>query len=451
MPSSLIFSAAYGSLGDVAPILAVVKEVLLAGKPEVESVTVIVNAYFQPHCAALVALGARVETLGSAPEYAAALADVAGRWNGPQDTIAMWLSGLEQHYALFVRLEEEAASRGCRATFVGHPLDVAVRILEEARSARAMTVVLQPWMLRSVGNQPSQYEYMPVFSCYPACIKAGVYKLQDLVVDSVFAAPINAFRAKLGLAPVARIYHTWFQCAGLLGLWPDWLASDAPAHDWPERLRLCGFAFPSDAADSAPERGADLSSPRGDISDELRAFIADAKAAGAPLCVITLGTSPPPYAARLFASAADACARIGARALLLCCVESLLPPAPLPAHVMACSFAPFDVVLQHAAVFVYNGGFGGFSQALRAGIAHVIIPGRFDQPHNAVTVTKMGVGVRLPVRALNPRRLAAALRSAMAPGVGVKCKAFAAMVAANDSASGARIAAEHIVAFAAAS
>lgn len=449
MPSSLIFSAAYGSMGDVAPVLAVVKEVLLAGSAEVESVTLIVNAYFQPHCAALVALGARVETLGSAPEYAALLSDVAKRWDRPQDVIATWLSGLEQHYALLVRLQEEAASRGCRATFIGHPLDVAVRILEEARSAHAMTVVLQPWMLRSVGNQPSQFEYMPVFSCYPACIKSSVYKLQDLVVDSVFAAPINAFRAKLGLAPVARIYHTWFQCAGLLGLWPQWLASDEPAHDWPERLRLCGFAFPSN--DNAPERDADLSSPRGDMSDQLRAFIAGAKAAGAPLCVFTLGTSPPPYAARLFASAADACARVGARALLLCSVESLLPSAPLPSHVMACSFAPFDVVLQHAAVFTYNGGFGGFSQALRAGVAQCVVPGRFDQPHNALTVTKMGVGVRLPVRALSPRRLAAALRSAMAPGIGVKCKAFAAKVAANDSASGARIAAQHIVAFAASS
>jgi hypothetical protein len=29
MPSSLVFSAAYGSLGDVAPILAVAKEVLV--------------------------------------------------------------------------------------------------------------------------------------------------------------------------------------------------------------------------------------------------------------------------------------------------------------------------------------------------------------------------------------------------------------------------------------
>ena len=449
MPSSLVFSAAYGSLGDVAPILALAKEVLLAGSVEVESVTVIVNAYFQPHCAALVALGARVETLGSAREYAALIADADERWNKPQDVFATWLSGLEQHYGLLERLDEEAASRGARATFVAHPLDLAVRILEEAKSVNAMTVLLQPWMLRTVGDQPNQFEYMPVFNCYPACIKAGVYKLQDLIVDSVFAGPINAFRTKLGLAPVRRIYHTWFQCTGgLLGLWPEWLASDAPAHDWPERLRLCGFAFPSNASDSAPEHGADLSFPRGDMSDELRAFIAGAKAAGVPLCVFTLGTSPPPYAARLFASATDACTRIGARALLLCSVEALLPPAPLPPHVMACSFAPFDVVLQHAAVFVYNGGFGGFSQALRAGCPQVIVPARFDQPHNALMATKLGVGVRLPVRALNPRRLAAALRSAMAPRIAMKCKSFAATLA-NDGGTGARVAAEHIVDFAA--
>ncbi len=147
MAPSVVISAAYGTLGDVAPMLGLAERLLSRSV----AVTLVVDAYFLPRARAL--SGARVETLGTVEEYQALLDDVQGRWSKPADTVRFWLRRLNDHYTLLARLADEAPGQ---VTFIGHALDLPVRLLQERRGWRARcpgrTAVSPAFHLQLAGN-----------------------------------------------------------------------------------------------------------------------------------------------------------------------------------------------------------------------------------------------------------------------------------------------------------
>ena len=128
--------------------------------------------------------------------------------------------------------------------------------------------------------------------------------------------------------------------------------------DWPKQLKLVGFPL--------AERPIDDSA----LQPALRSFLATARESSKPVFAFALGSAPPPYASTYFETAVEACRQLGAKAVLLCTVDGLVPQ-PLPEHCYHASFAPFSALLQHVAVFSFNGGIGGASEALRAGTPQV--------------------------------------------------------------------------------
>jgi len=413
MAPTVVVSAAYGTLGDVAPLLGLTEKLLARGVPT----TLVIDAYFLARAQPLREAGARVLTLGSAAEYEQLLGDAKKRWSKPQSTVHFWLARLEEHYRL---LESLAAEAPGRVAFVGHALDLPVRLIEEKLRLPCATVLLQPWMLRSK-EQPCQFAGMRVRAWYPKGLKAFCYKVQDFLIDYAYTPQLNAFRAQLHLPPVIRVYHKWFLAEGMvLGLWPDWFAK---ASDFPQRVRICDFPFTDGAAGGFVSEGAEALKQ---LAPELRRFLVEAD--GTPVYAFTLGSAPPPYAPAFFAAAVAACERLGARCVLLTASAALLPQ-PLPASAHHAAYAPFSSLMQHVAAFVYNGGFGGLSQALRAGVPQLVVPGRFDQPHNASEVEKLGVGLRLDMQALTARSMAAALRKLREAAVRARCAEVAARCA----------------------
>ena len=129
--------------------------------------------------------------------------------------------------------------------------------------------------------------------------------------------------------------------------------------DWPKQLKLVGFPL--------AERPADDSA----LEPALLSFLATARESSVPVFAFAAGSAPPPYASKYFETAAEACRQLGAKAVFLCTVDSLVP-RPLPEHCYHASFAPFSALLQHVAVFCFNGGIGGASEALRAGTPQVL-------------------------------------------------------------------------------
>jgi UDP:flavonoid glycosyltransferase YjiC (YdhE family) len=123
----VIVSAAYGTLGDVAPLMGIAAALLQQG----HTVTCVVDGYFRD----AVPPGARAVTLGSAEAFAAALADPAARWRKPQALVYDWLSRLKQHFQLLEQLLSEAPAD---TVFVGHALDLAVKLIEARAMQRRM-------------------------------------------------------------------------------------------------------------------------------------------------------------------------------------------------------------------------------------------------------------------------------------------------------------------------
>jgi hypothetical protein len=143
----VIVSAGYGTLGDVAPLLSIAETLAQQG----HRVTIVVDGFFLPMASAV--SGITVLTIGSAEAYAAALADPAARWRKPQVLVQTWLSRLKQHYEarlllstvwhracaspaaqLFFRavqiLKRLLADAPADTVFVGHSLDLAVKLIE---------------------------------------------------------------------------------------------------------------------------------------------------------------------------------------------------------------------------------------------------------------------------------------------------------------------------------
>lgn len=161
-PSSsmrVLISAAYGTWGDLAPMLQLALELARGGHQESTSfcccqncrahtrvlqVVLIVDAFFFEKVAANDSI--RVLAIGSAEAYAAALADPEARWRKPVTLVHAWLDRLKEHYEvrrsssacgarrsrsrnakLLARLFSEAPKE---TVIVGHSLDIAVKLIE---------------------------------------------------------------------------------------------------------------------------------------------------------------------------------------------------------------------------------------------------------------------------------------------------------------------------------
>jgi UDP:flavonoid glycosyltransferase YjiC (YdhE family) len=119
------------------------------------------------------------------------------------------------------------------------------------------------------------------------------------------------------------------------------------------------------------------------------------------------------HAENFFCAAADACARLGMRGILISSSPGQLPAAAL-SNVRAFAYAPFSELLPRAKAIVHHGGIGTAAHALRAGLPQVVVPMSFDQPDNAARLERLGVAATLSRRRLDGKSLASALRTLLA-------------------------------------
>ena len=186
------------------------------------------------------------------------------------------------------------------------------------------------------------------------------------VLDGPAAAGFEA----CGLTP-PRDLLSWAEriAARPLALWSRHLRG--PARDDPPGLRICGFVLPPEEPplDAALER-----------------FLAE----GEPPVVVTLGTTAREMGLPLYRAAADACAQLGRRAVLLC-GGSANTPAPLPPGVLAVDVAPHGRLMPRACALVHHGGAGTLAHALRSARTAVIVPFGHDQADNAYRAERIGV------------------------------------------------------------
>lgn len=299
-----------------------------------------------------------------------------------------------------------------RTVVAASTLSMGARIAEEAHGVPTATIHLQPAVIRSIVCPPT----LPgVFSGprVPRWIVRAQFWLADkAVIDRLLSPEINGLRKELGLPPESRFFGDYFHSPRLtICLFPEWFAPPQP--DWPPSIRLTNYPLYDEH---------DLTT----LDAELQQFLD----VGPPPIAFTPGSAMKQGAA-FFAAATEACRKLGRRGLLLTRHPEQLPES-LPAGVRHVDFAPFTHLLPRCAALVHHGGIGTMSQAVAAGIPHVVMPLAHDQFDNAARVERLGVGVTLPSKRFTADRLATALQSLLdSPEVKNACRTYAAKLAAN--------------------
>jgi rhamnosyltransferase subunit B len=240
--------------------------------------------------------------------------------------------------------------------------------------------------------------------------------------------PVRELRVQLGLPTrESPIFEGQFSPTLTLALFSPVLGR--PQLDWPPNTVIAGFPFYRESATLQPE---------------LRNFLG----AGPPPLVFTLGSSASAAPGAFFEQSLRAIRSLGCRAVLI--VGEFAPnmlPHPLPPDVAVFPYAPYSELFPRAAVNVHQGGIGTTAEALRAGRPMLVVPFAFDQPDNAARVVDVGVARSLRIKRYNALTAAHELnkllhddsyvrnavvvgrRISMEDGVGVACCELAALLA----------------------
>jgi rhamnosyltransferase subunit B len=367
--------SALGSAGDVHPFIAISQALIARG----HDVRMLAAPHFEER---IRRAGVAFVPLGAPGEYEALLQrkELWEPRGGARMVIDELLSRLPEGYEAV-----DAAIHSADTVLVGSTFSWGMRLVQEVRDLRAATVHLSPVCLMSATVPPvlpgvGDLSWMPTWS-----VRLLQRIAERWVLDRLLGPRLNAYRATLGLRPVKRIWSRWIHSPDfVIGAWPTWFASPQP--DWPPHMHTLGFPV-------FHEGGAGLDA-------ELEAFI---DAGPAPIG-ITPGSAMA-HGQAFFERAIEACRVAGQRVVLITPFREQLPEQlPVWAHHVA--YAPFSALMPRLSALVHHGGIGTSAQALKAGIAQVVVPFAHDQFENAARLRRLGVSRTLNVDATVERWVA---------------------------------------------
>jgi UDP:flavonoid glycosyltransferase YjiC (YdhE family) len=209
-----------------------------------------------------------------------------------------------------------------------------------------------------------------------------------------FARPIDAARARHGLAPIGSLLEVLTH--GSFTLYPDdpWLTpvDGAPSQHlflgpvcWQPEVDGSSRAHP-DLADD-PWRGLDTGRPR---------------------IYVTLGSSG---ALRLLPLVVEALERLPVVAVIATAGRANL--GPLPSHLTARAFVRGADVARRAALVISNGGSTTGYQALSQGTPVLGLPSNLDQHLATQAIERAGAGVSVNARSASVEQIRASVRRAL--------------------------------------
>jgi rhamnosyltransferase subunit B len=388
-----VILATMGTDGDVFPHIGLGTHLKMRG----HRVTL---AAPEPYRTRAVALGFEFCSIVSKEESDRMLADpdlfhpfrsglMMARWGSPM---------IPRQYDLLTTLARDPAS-----ILVANPGLLAARLVQEKLRTPMVSLLLQPGLVPSSTAPPE----MPGGVTIPSWLPYSLRDLYWLTVDAagylLVARPLNAFRAKIGLSKVTRIFRWWLSTDLVIGLFPEWYASTQL--DWPPQLRLAGFSRFDGVSEGLP--------------DSVRAFCQD----GARPIAFTLGTGMT-HAASFFRMAVAVCKTMGTRGILLSKYPHVIP-SDLAPSVRHFRFAPFRQLLPLCGALVHHGGVGTTAAALESGCPQLVLPLAWDQPDNAARVTRLGVGLSLGPRQRTRGHIVRALSLLMTAEVRARAQSVA--------------------------
>lgn len=366
-----VIVVALGSAGDVHPNVALAVALKRGGR----RVIFVSSAVFASLARRV---GLEFAALGSESDYYDVINDPAITDPRRAFTLLatrMIVPAMRETYRIIAKTHETSDT-----VVVAPGLAFGARIAQERLGVPLATVHLQPAALRSVYQPPLSTPGISG-SILRTIRRLYLRMIDRFVCDPLLAPAVNAFRAELGLQPVARFLHRWLHSPRLvIGLFPDWYGPAEP--DWPSHVHHTGFPLydESDVRTPHPEIAGALEGPE-------------------PPIVITAGSSVS-NSAEFFGVSAEMCKRTGRSGILLTPFREQVP-RQLPRNVRHFNYVPFSGVLPRAAAFVHHGGVGTVALGLAAGVPQLVVPFAHDQPDNAIRVERLGVGYMLTPETYN--------------------------------------------------
>lgn len=350
-----------GSHGDVLPAVGLAQQLMKGGvecqflaSPAFESTIRRIGAGFTP--------------LGEERDYLEAVNDPL--LHHPTRGVGVVARLVGRYHELAYR-ELERLLDGGPTVLVGTTLAFALRCLAERHHLPCASLHLSPAVLRSRYDPPTMSQFGPGPSWLPPQAIDLFWWLADrLLIDPLFARPLNDLREKLGLKPVRRVLGPWLHQADLnLGLFPDWFCPTP--RDWPPLART---DFPLYDVDQSPT-----------LEPALLEFLEQG-----PAPVVFTGGTGFGQMKSFYQSCVTACQQQRTRGILLTRHDSNLPE--LPPSIRHFHYAPFSQLLPRCAALVHHGGIGTLAQAVAAGIPQIVVPQSHDQFDNAYRIQRLGLG-----------------------------------------------------------
>lgn len=325
---------------------------------------------------------------------------------------------------------------------VGHPLMFGVPLVAEVLGLPWISTVLSPVSFFSA-HDPSvlgPLGWMKLLRRLgPRANGWVIGRAKQLVLP--WTEPVVRLRAELGLPPGGHpVFEGQHSPHLVLAMFSPVLAR--PQVDWPPRVTQTGFAF------------YDQDGIATGLPPELERFLAAGERAGAPPPIVfTLGSAAVRSPGRFFAASAAAALRLGRRAVLVgAAPETAMAtgaaalPADLPDSILITPYVAYSRIFPHAAAIVHQGGIGTVSQALAAGKPTVVVPFSHDQPDNASRLERLGISRTIPRARYSARRAAKVLAALLADREAAdRAEAIGARVRAEDGVEAACVAIESLL------
>jgi UDP:flavonoid glycosyltransferase YjiC (YdhE family) len=387
---------AIGSAGDVHPFLgigAALKarghEVIISTSPFFEEV--VRNA------------GLHFRALGTLKQYELLQSD-ADLWHPRKGSLVVLKKATTPSYQPILNIARELNLPG-NTVLVSSFLAFGAINAREMLGIPLVSIHLSPALFASRHRPPVIYGF-PFGQKAPQFLKNIQGSVAAWFVDRLLCQDLNNFRKANGLAPLHDLLRRgWHSPDRVIALFPEWFA--APQPDWPPQTRMTGFPL----YDEATHRP---------LPDEVEAFLAE----GEPPVIFTPGSAMS-CGHVFFTEAVKALQLSGRRGILLSKFPESVP-RNLPPSILYSPYIPFSKVLLRAAALVYHGGIGTCSQALQAGIPHLIQPMAHDQHETLSRILDLGVGQGLLPAQFTAARISAKLDELIKnPDYKIRAKALA--------------------------
>ena len=295
---------------------------------------------------------------------------------------------IEDNYRVLMEATEDCD------LIISHLLTFAAPLVAEKRGIPWISCILQPSALFSAYDPPllGSFSLFSGLKFLGPWFHRAIFNLISHSTRNLFL-PVFALRAREGLPMIKENQLIrYFSPYRTIALFPEHFAS--PQSDWPVNLRQVGFPLFGKGETSK-------------LPDSLLKFVTN----GSAPFVFTLGSAIVQMESNFFEVAYEAVKQTGIRAIFLIGdnAKNLPPAATYNLQVYISGYESFAALFPLCKAVVHQCGIGTTSQALSAGLPHLLVPFAHDQPDNANRVKKLNLGINLPAKKLTVKRLTAAI------------------------------------------